>query len=188
MAQPLWRKLTFAIAGTLLVAICAHIQVPLFYTPVPITLQTFAVLFLGLAMGPQWAFASLVLYLLEGAAGLPVFNPNGPGGMVQLAGPTGGYLLSYPFAAALTGLLYRFGKSSFPKAAWSAALGSLLVLMGGSLWLAALTHAGLKTVVAQAIVPFLPGDILKVCAAAAAVTVLQAFRSRHEQASLDEEL
>src|SRR5450755_1409628 len=84
------------VAATGLVAIAAHVSVPLFFTPVPLTLQTLAVLFLGLLMGPRWAFATTALYLVEGAVGLPVFSPVGPGGVLQLFGLTGGYLLSYP--------------------------------------------------------------------------------------------
>ena len=89
LANPL-QFLAAAVAGSALVAICAHVSVPLFFTPVPLTLQTLAVLFLGLALGPRAAFASLVVYLIEGAAGLPVFSPHGPGGLLQLAGPQAG--------------------------------------------------------------------------------------------------
>src|SRR5271155_4942096 len=111
-----WKTLPAVVAATGLVAICAHIEVPLGFTPVPVTMQTFAVLLLGLLFSPGPAFACLALYLMEGAIGLPVFSPHGPGGMAQLLGPTGGYLLSYPFAAALTSLLYRRGNRRF----WSA--------------------------------------------------------------------
>ena len=83
-------RIAGAIAGSLLVAICAHVSVPLLFTPVPLTLQTFAVLLLGLTLGPATAFAALALYLVQGAAGLPVFSPHGPGGILQLMGPTGG--------------------------------------------------------------------------------------------------
>ena len=96
-----WKTLPAVVAATALVAISAHIAVPLGFTPVPVTMQTFAVLLLGLLFSPGPAFACLALYLMEGALGLPVFSPHGPGGMAQLLGPSGGYLLSYPFAAAL---------------------------------------------------------------------------------------
>src|SRR5215469_12199938 len=87
------RWILSVVAGSALVAICAHVSVPLFFTPVPMTLQPFAVLLLGLLLEPTAAFAALVLYLVEGAAGLPVFTPQGPGGILQLIGPTGGYLM-----------------------------------------------------------------------------------------------
>src|ERR1700759_1798097 len=77
-----------AIASTALVALCAHISIPLGFTPVPITLQPFAVLLLGLLLAPEISFAALSLYLLEGAAGLPVFSPHGPQGIAHLFGLT----------------------------------------------------------------------------------------------------
>ena len=104
-----WKTVGGVVLATAVVAICAHISVPLGFTPVPITMQSFAVILLGLLFGPGAAFACLALYLIEGAMGLPVFSPHGPGGMAQLLGPTGGYLLSYPFAAAVASLLYRRG-------------------------------------------------------------------------------
>src|SRR5438270_7744106 len=84
------------VGASFLMAICAHVSIPLWFTPVPITLQTFGVLFLALAIGGWRASAALVLYLLEGISGLPVFSPHGYG---SILGPTGGYLMSYPFAA-----------------------------------------------------------------------------------------
>src|SRR5579872_4351062 len=113
-----------AVLGSLLVAVCAHVSIPLWFTPVPLTLQTFAVLLLGLLLPPGAAAAALVLYLLEGAAGLPVFSPLGPGGMLQLLGPTGGYLLSYPLAAALTAWLRRRVGRGFGTALVAAGTGS----------------------------------------------------------------
>src|SRR5271155_569721 len=111
--SPLALRGAAAVLGSVLVAVCAHVSVPLLFTPVPLTLQTFAVLLLGLTLGPGTAFAALTLYLIEGAAGLPVFSPHGPGGLLQLLGPTGGYLLAYHFAAALTSVLYRRGHRRF---------------------------------------------------------------------------
>jgi hypothetical protein len=100
-------KAALVVCASLFVAACAHLIVPLPFTPVPLTLSDLAVLLVGLALGPELAFAALVLYLAEGAAGLPVFSPTGPGGLVQLFGFTGGYLLAYPFAAALAGYVDR---------------------------------------------------------------------------------
>src|SRR6201996_1710525 len=163
--QVIWNNAVRVLAGTALVAICAHISVPLGFTPVPVTMQTFAVLLLGLILSPAAAFACLTLYLAEGAVGLPVFSPHGPGGLVQLFGPTGGYLLSYPFAAPLTSVLYRRWGRSIWTALSSAGLASLVILAVGSIWLAVLTHARLSAVFAQAVVPFLPGDAVKLAAA-----------------------
>ena len=95
------------IAGSLLVALAARVSAPLPFTPVPLTLQNFAVLLVGLLLGRRAGFAALVLYLAEGAAGLPVFSPTGPGGIAQLIGPTGGYLMAYPLVAYLAGGIDR---------------------------------------------------------------------------------
>ncbi len=170
-----WKTLPAVVAATALVAICAHIAVPLGFTPVPVTMQTFAVLLLGLLFSPGPAFACLALYLMEGALGMPVFSPHGPGGMAQLLGPSGGYLLSYPFAAALTSLLYRRGARRFWSAIASAGLASLLILAAGGAWLGLLSQAKFSVVFAQSIAPFLAGDAVKVLAAAACASMLGSF-------------
>ena len=163
------------ISSTLLVAICAHIAVPLGFTPIPITMQTFAVLFLGLLFAPGPAFACLALYLMEGAVGLPVFSPHGPGGLAQLLGPTGGYLLSYPFAAALASWLYRRGRQGLLFAAAAAGLASLLILTVGAAWLELISHAKLSVIFVHSIAPFLAGDLVKIMAAAGCVSVLRSL-------------
>ena len=163
------------IAATALVAICAHIAVPLAFTPVPVTMQTFAVLLLGLLFTPGAAFACLALYLVEGAVGLPVFSPHGPGGIAQLLGPTGGYLLSYPFAAALTSLLYHRGRRSFLTGLTAAGLGSVVILAAGATWLGVVTHLKFSLVFAESVAPFLPGDAVKILAATACISVLGSF-------------
>jgi biotin transport system substrate-specific component len=172
--------LRFALAvvvGSLLVAICAHISIPLWFTPVPLTLQTFAVLLLGLLLPPGVAAATLVLYLIEGASGFPVFSPQGPGGVLQLFGPTAGYLLAYPFAAALTAVLRtslrRFGRGAFTAALLSSATGSAVILIAGATWLAILKPHSPGSLLALSVLPFLPGDVLKVTAAAATATALR---------------
>jgi biotin transport system substrate-specific component len=170
-----WKTVIAVVLGTALVAICAHIVLPLGFTPVPVTMQTFAVLLLALLFAPGTAFACLALYLMEGAIGLPVFSPHGPGGMVQLLGPTGGYLLSYPFAAALASWLYRRGHRSFLAALAGAGLASILILAAGATWLGLLTHVKLSVVFAQSVAPFLPGDVIKVLAATACVSILRSF-------------
>ena len=170
-----WNTVLSVVSATVLVAICAHIAVPLGFTPVPVTMQTFAVLLLGLLFGPGPAFACLALYLMEGAVGLPVFSPHGPGGMAQMLGPTGGYLLSYPFAAALASVLYRRGRRSFVAAIAASGIASILILAAGASWLALLTHAKLSVVFAQSVAPFLAGDAVKILAAAACVSMLGSF-------------
>src|ERR1700732_2507422 len=91
------------VSASMFVALCARVTVPLPFTPVPLTLQNFGVLLVGLLLGSKRGFAALALYLAEGAIGMPVFNPTGVGGFAQLLGPTGGFLLAYPFVAWLAG-------------------------------------------------------------------------------------
>lgn len=155
------------LAGSVFAAICAHIALPLYFTPVPLSLAPFAVLVLGLLLSPRLAAATLGAYLVEGALGLPVFAPT-PAipGLAHLLGPTGGYLLAYPLAAALIAFLFRRTGRGFASAFVSAALGSFVILACGALGLAVLTHASLQAVVSLAVLPFLPGDALKVAAAA----------------------
>src|SRR5271157_453257 len=177
--SPAISRMFAVVAGSLLVALCAHVSVPLLFTPVPLTLQTFAVLLLGLTLDPAAAFAALALYLAEGAAGLPVFSPHGPGGVLQLMGPTGGYLLSYPFAAALTSFLARrIRPVSFASCAFSAAVGSLLVLAVGASWFAMIAHQLFGVALKMTVWPFLPGDALKICASAAVAVGLLKLRNR----------
>jgi biotin transport system substrate-specific component len=170
-----WKTIIAAVMATALVAICAHIAVPLGFTPIPVTMQTFAVLLLGLLFSPGAAFACLALYLVEGALGLPVFSPHGPGGIAQLLGPSGGYLLSYPLAAALASLIYRRGQGRFVAALAAAGLASILILAAGATWLGLLGHMRFSVVFAQSIAPFLPGDAVKVLAATACVGILGSF-------------
>jgi biotin transport system substrate-specific component len=162
----LLRSAGIVVAGSALVSVCAHVSVPLWFTPVPVTLQPFAVLLLGLLLGPQLAFATMVAYLAEGAAGLPVFTPHGLGGVLQLLGPTGGYLLSYPIVAPLVSVLWRRGARTFSRGLLILGAGSLVTLAIGAVWLGVLTHSGPVTVLNHAVLPFLPGDVLKVVAAA----------------------
>jgi biotin transport system substrate-specific component len=165
---PAWlRNAGIVLAGSAFVAACAHISIPLYFTPVPLTVQPFAVLLLGLLLSPRLAATTLIAYLAEGAAGLPVFTPTPVmTGMAHLFGPTGGYLLAYPLAAFLISTLWRRTGRSFTAATISAAAGDLAILLCGALWLAIETHISAKSVLTLAVLPFLAGDALKVIAAA----------------------
>jgi biotin transport system substrate-specific component len=156
------------LAGTLFIAACAHVSVPLFFTPVPLTLQPFAVLVLGLLLSPRMAFATLTTYLAQGAMGLPVFAPSvaGLSGLAHLFGPTGGYLMAYPAAAVLIAMLWRRSNRNFGWGLVSAAAGDALILVTGAVWLALWTHGSAGSVFMQAVLPFLPGEALKIAAAA----------------------
>lgn len=171
-----WLRMTgIAIAGTVFVAACAHIALPLFFTPVPLTMQTFAVLLLALLLPPRLAAASMLAYLLEGMAGLPVFAP-GPLGLPHLAGPTGGYLLSYPLAVVLTSYAFRRTSRGFTSALLATAAGSLVILACGAIWYVVSTHAPIQLALAQTVLPFLPGDALKIAATAGTAVGLARLR------------
>jgi biotin transport system substrate-specific component len=163
------RNAGIVLAGTLLVALSARVTLPLPFTPVPLTLQPFAVLLLGMFLAPRLAATTLAAYLLEGAAGLPVFAPGvaGVAGFAHIFGPTGGYLLSYPLAAFAVAALWRNSSRSFAWALLAAAAGNAIILTTGALWLGIFTHASASVTLTQAILPFLPGDALKVVVAAA---------------------
>jgi biotin transport system substrate-specific component len=177
-ARQLAGQAGIVIAATALVALCAHISIPLGFSPVPITLQPFAVVLLGLLLAPRLSFAAMSLYLLEGASGLPVFSPHGPGGLGQIIGYTGGYLLAAPFAAALAGLIYRSGKRNFLTALAGAAAGDLVLLSIGALWMSVLTHASFPVLLRVSIAPFLVSDAAKVIAAAACAQIFASFTKR----------
>lgn len=173
-----WLRIAGVIlTGSILLAICAHLALPLWFTPVPLTVQPFAVLLLGLLLSPRMAFATLAAYLAEGALGLPVFAPSpATGGLVHLFGPTGGYLIAYPLAAWLIAFLRARVRPHFLYSFAVAAAGDLLILLSGSLWLTAFSHSSLQNALALALLPFLPGDALKAAAAAGSAAALRRLR------------
>jgi biotin transport system substrate-specific component len=174
------RTVGIVLAGSALAGVCARLALPLHFTPVPLSLAPFAVLLLGLLLDPRLAAATFGAYLLEGALGLPVFasTPLAPGGLAHLIGPTGGYLLSYPLAASLIAFLVRRTDRGFASAFLSAAAGSLVILLCGALWLSVFTHNSAESVLTLAVLPFLPGDALKVAAAATLATGWVRLRRR----------
>jgi biotin transport system substrate-specific component len=156
-----------AVSATALVALCAHLSVPLPFTPVPVTLQTFAVLLIGFLLGPTMGALALTAYLVEGACGLPVFSPHTGVGVATLFGPTGGYLLAYPFAAAIAGSLSNaLRRSPIVGYAVGGTVAIAFVLLSGTGYLMALTHMSLHAAWIAAVAPFLPGEVVKICAAA----------------------
>lgn len=175
-------RVLLCLAATLVVALAAHIVFPLPFSPVPFTLQPLAVLGVGLALGPFAGAAALLAYLAEGAVGFPVFSPTGLGGIAQLLGPTGGYLLAYPLVAFTCGLLsQQFSKrfSRFSAAVLACSLATVLLFAFGCSWLAFQMHLNFKTALLAGVVPFLPGEAVKVLAAAGVYRALKpsAFRS-----------
>lgn len=156
------------VGASFLVAACARIYLPLPGTPVPLTVQNLAVLLVGLALGPWRGLAALSLYLIEGASGMPVFSPTGPGGVAQLIGPTGGYLIAYPFVAALVGYIFQRGKQTFARAAFASILGEILLFTCGISWLYTMTHS-LAQAISFGLYWFIFAEIIKVMFAAGAV-------------------
>jgi len=162
-----WAKqAAIVVSASLLVALCARVTVPLPFTPVPLTLQNFGVLVVGLLLGSRRGFAALALYLAEGASGLPVFNPAGPGGIAQLFGPTGGYLMSYPFVAALAGFIHERGRSTFARAAAAGLAAEVLLFTVGLTWLAIWTRS-LAQAFRFGLYWFLSAEVIKILFAAA---------------------
>lgn len=178
------RSILAVIAGTALLALSAHIAVPLFFTPVPFTLQPMAVLLLGLLLEPGIAFATLVAYLVEGACGLPVFAPTPDVSVFHLMGPSAGFLWAYPFAAFLVSKLYRsFRPASFTTAALSATAGAAVYFICGASWLAVFAHQPINVALKFAVWPFLAGDALKIVLVAAIITGIARIRNRQSAES-----
>jgi biotin transport system substrate-specific component len=139
------RQVALVVGASLVVALCARITIPLMpLTPVPLTVQNLGVLLVGMMLGSRRGFAALALYLAEGAVGLPVFNPTGLGGVAQLFGPTGGFLMVYPFVAFLAGYIFERGSKSFLRGAVAAFSAEILLFAGGLTWLYAFTHSFAK--------------------------------------------
>jgi biotin transport system substrate-specific component len=162
-----WTKQVGIVVGaSLFVALCAQVTVPLPFTPVPLTLQNCGVLLVGLLLGSRRGFAALALYLAEGALGLPVFNPTGPGGIAQLLGPTGGFLMAYPLVAGLAGYLMERGRKTFAGAAIAGLLAEVLLFASGLAWLGIWTGSITKAV-QFGLYWFLFAEVIKVLIAAA---------------------
>jgi biotin transport system substrate-specific component len=168
-----WTKQAGIVVGaSLLVALCARVTVPLPFTPVPLTLQNCGVLLVGLLLGSRRGFAALALYLFEGAMGLPVFNPTGPGGIAQLLGPTGGFLMAYPLVAGLAGYLMERGRKTFAGAAIAGLLAEVLLFASGLAWLGIWTGS-IKKAVQFGLYWFLFAEVIKVLIAAAVAVRLR---------------
>jgi biotin transport system substrate-specific component len=161
--------------------LCSKVAIPLPWTPVPLTLQTFGVLLIAVLFGARASSLGALIYLVEGAAGLPVFQPFGVPAAARFFGPTAGYLLAFPVAAFVAGrlmeLLPRRAASLPPFAAWlvtAAALlpGEAVILLCGWAWLA--SFAGAVPALRLGVVAFLAGDFVKLAAVAAIARALPA--------------
>jgi len=174
------KQAAIVIAASLFVALCARVSVPLPFTPVPLTLQNFGVLSVGLLLGSRRGFAALAVYLLEGALGLPVFSPSLVlgFGVARLLGPTGGFLLAYPLVAFVAGYIYEHTseKRRFGWAAVSAVAAELLLFASGLGWLAVLTHS-VTLALKFGLYWFVFAEVIKILMAAAVAARWRQHRS-----------
>ena len=161
----LMKRAALVVGFSLLTALAAQVVIPT--QPVPITGQTFAVLLAGALLGSRLGALAMFAYLVEGASGLPFFR-GGNAGLVYMMGPTGGYLFAYPVAAYVVGLLAERGwDRRVLTAAAAMALGSVIILAGGWMWLS--RFVGLEQAFAVGVARFIPGDLVKIALAAAAL-------------------
>jgi biotin transport system substrate-specific component len=188
-------QIAIVVGASLFVALCARVSRPLPFTPVPLTLQNFGVLLVGLTLGGRRGFAALILYLAEGLMGLPVFSPTGPGGVAQLLGPTGGFLLAYPFVAGIAGWIFETtifettilkstifkskllsaGTKTFARAAIACLLAEIYLFVGGLSWLAILTHSFAQAI-RFGLYWFVFAEVIKIMSASALASGWQRFQ------------
>lgn len=164
--NPLLRGVFLAFVGTLLLTLAAKIQVP--FWPVPMTMGTLVILMLGMAYGPRLAFATLMLYMAQGAIGLPVFagTPEKGIGIAYMMGGTGGYLLGYIVAAVSVGWLAEKGWDRTMLGTTLAMLiGNALIYVPGVIWLGTLFGWD-KPIFEWGLTPFILGDVTKLALAA----------------------
>jgi biotin transporter BioY len=161
------RSVGLVFSFSLLMALSAQIVFPI--GPVPITGQTFVVLLTGALLGSRLGAMAMIVYLMEGASGLPFFS-GGHGGLGHLLGPTGGYLVAFPAAAFITG---AFAEHDWDRRFFTAvagmAIGSVVIMLSGWAWFALVTNTPLGIAFQLTVLKFIPGDIVKILLAAAAL-------------------
>lgn len=159
------RQVGLVIGFSLLTAAAAQVVIPI--GPIPITGQTFVVLLTGALLGSRLGALAMIAYLVEGASGLPFFF-GGHFGLAHLVGPTGGYLISFPAAAYVTGAFAEHGwDRRFLSAAAAMAIGSAVILFCGWAWFSFAWHTPPMLALAQTVTNLVPGDIIKILLAAA---------------------
>jgi biotin transport system substrate-specific component len=159
----------FILGGVALMTLAAQVRIPLPFTPVPITGQTFAVVLVGAGLGAVRGTVSLLLYVALGAAGLSIFS-GWTGGWMALTGATGGYLIGFIVAAAITGFLAERGwDRRFGSSIGAMLTGNVVIYLFGLPWLAAVANTGLTKTLELGLYPFVPGDLIKLYLAAMAL-------------------
>ena len=170
-------EIIIVISASLFVALCAQVtaQLP---TGVPLTLQNFGVLLVGMLLGRKRGFTALALYLAEGAMGLPVFNPLvGPSGLAQIFGLTGGYLMAYPFVAWVAGYITERGEKTFLRGLTAGLLAEVVLFTGGLSWLYVYTHS-LARAAQLGLYWFVLAEVFKIIWAAGIVTGWRRFSAK----------
>ncbi|HEX3229543.1 MAG TPA: biotin transporter BioY [Pyrinomonadaceae bacterium] len=159
------RQVGLVFGFSLLTALSAQIVIPI--GPVPITGQTFAVLLTGALLGSRLGAITMIIYLLEGASGLPFFS-GAHGGILHLMGPTGGYLVAFPAGAFITGAFAEHGwDRKFLTAAAAMAIGSIVIMLSGWLWFSLVMKTSPAITLFATVLKFIPGDLIKISLAAA---------------------
>ena len=163
-----FQNISLMLIGTLILAFSSKVQVP--FWPVPMTMQTFVIFLIGMTYGVRLSFATVTLYLLEGAAGLPVFASGG--GLSYLFGPTAGYLYGMLFASVAISYFANLGFSkTYFKAAFSLIIGSIIIFSFGILYLGSII--GYEKAIAAGLLPFIPSEIFKIALAVALIPTIQ---------------
>lgn len=160
------KDVLLVVGFNVLLILSARLSIHLWFTPIPITLQTFVVMLAGATLGSRRGALVMLLYLAEGASGLPVFAAGG-GWAYLITSPTAGYLWSYPIAAFVVGFLAERGLDrSFLTSIFAMLPGTVIIYALGVSWLAILLHIGLGKAFMLGMWPFIPGDLIKIVIAA----------------------
>ncbi len=170
------RKLITASLMAALIVVGAFVIIPV--GPVPVSLSTFFVLLTGLLLSPRWAIAAVALYLFAGIIGLPVFA-GGTSGIGRIAGPTGGYLLSYLPAVGVVSWLDHWGSDRILKTVLALIIGTAVIYALGVPWLKMVTGMPWSKAVTVGMLPFLIGDVLKIVAAIPVAKAVRPFLQAH---------
>tara|TARA_X000000368_G_C22982076_1_gene690387 strand:- start:615 stop:1181 length:567 start_codon:yes stop_codon:yes gene_type:complete len=168
-----FKNIALILFGTLLLALSSKVQVP--FWPVPMTMQTFIVFIIGMSYGWKLAFSTLVIYLFEGALGLPVFAKGG--GLLYLTGPTAGYLYGMTIAAAVIGIFAELGyNNSYFKSLVSLSIATFIIFLCGVGYLGSLI--GYDKALAGGLYPFIPSEFFKIGLAVVLIPSITRFINR----------
>jgi biotin transport system substrate-specific component len=176
-------RIALVVAGSLLVAALAQVEFRLWFTPIPITGQTLGVLVVGAALGPELAATAMLLYLAEGAVGLPFYAGGAHGwSLLTLASASGGYLWGFVAMGVVAGALARRGWDRSLRSSIGAMLiGEIALYAVGVPWLAAASGIGIQRALVLGLYPFVLGDVLKLLAAAALLPAAWRLSRRSER-------